>query len=108
MLNYIHAHHKISKIQTQPQEFSGSDISLYKATCVIFSLNNIKVPTGVPSDIYPDTSNLLTQKMFATLISCELEPEITIPTSWNIFVLADLAPYLINLDNSDAVDKYDF
>ena len=80
MINYIHTQHKISKIQKQPQALSGSDISHYKATCVIFSLNNIKVPTGVPSDIYPDTSNLLTQKMFATLISCELEPEITIPT----------------------------
>ena len=104
MINYIHAHHKISKIQTQPQALSGSDTSFYKGTCVIFSLNNIKFPTGVPSDLYPDTSNILTQKMFATLISCDLEPEITIPTSWKIFVLADL----INLDNSDTVDKYDF
>ena len=108
MHNYIHAHHKNSKIQTQPQEFSGSDISLYKATCVIFGLNNIKVPTGVPSDLYPDTSNLLTQTMFAILNSCDLEPEIIIPTSWKIFVLADLAPYLIKLEGSDGVYKYDF
>ena len=81
MINYIHAQHKISNIQKKPQALSGSYISLYKATCVIFSLNNIKVPTGVTSDIYPNTSNIIPQKRFATLISCEIEPEITIPTS---------------------------
>ena len=58
MFNYIRARDKISKPQTQPQEVSGSDLSLSKANCVNIGLNTLKVPTYVTSDIDHHTSCL--------------------------------------------------
>ena len=46
------------------------------------------------SDINPHTSHIQTKTWFASSISFDLEPDITISTSWNIAVLADLHSYL--------------
>ena len=45
-----------------------------------------------PSDNDPHTSRIRTQTPFFTLLSCDIEPDITKPTSRNIFVLSDLDP----------------
>ena len=90
---------QIIKRQTQCQAVSGSDIYLSKAACVNIGLNPLKVPTDVPSDLDPHASHLQTKTQFVTSLSCELEPDITIPTSHKIFILADLDP-----DMSDGLD----
>ena len=74
----------------KPQAVSGSDLSLYKAICVNPGLNTIKVYTDLPSDIDPHTSRLQNYAWFVTSVSYDIEPDIIIPTSQNIFVSADL------------------
>ena len=69
---------------------------------------NHNVITYMSSDIDPDTSQLQTQMRFATLLSCDIEPDITITTSRNIVVTDDLAPDIFNTDSSDEVDKVEF
>ena len=85
---------------------SRSDISLAKATYIIFGLNTIRVTTDATSEIDPATSHIQTQTQFITLISCEIEPVFNMPTYQKIVVWADLNPYLFKLDSSDAVDEY--
>ena len=92
--NYMINQHQISKFKMQPQAVYGSDISLSKATCANLGLNILKVPTYVPSDIYPCKSRRQTQTWFIISLSCDLEPEITIPKFRKIFILADLDPDL--------------
>ena len=97
ILNYICNQHQIHKHKEQPRAVYGSDIYLTKATCFYFGLNTIKVTTYVFSDLDPDTSCPKTQTCFVTLISCDLEPDITMPTYCNIVILADIYPDLLKL-----------
>ena len=74
----------------QPQAVYVSDLYLYKATHVNIGLNTIKVPTYVTFDLDPLTSWLIIQTRFVTSSSCDLDPDITMPTSRKIFVSAGL------------------
>ena len=103
-INTTHAKIQLSKILTQPQAMSYSDISLSNTTWFNFGLDPIRVTTGVPSNIDPAKSRLQAQIQFFTLLSCNLEPNITIPTSQKIDILADI----FKLDGSDTVDEYRF
>ena len=87
LINTMIAQYQISKLQIQPQAVSVSDISLSKVTCVNIGINPFKFPIDITSDIDPHISNLQTQTWFVMSISCDLEPDITIPISRNIFVL---------------------
>ena len=78
----------------QPQIVSGFDISFSKFACVNIVRNNLKIQKYMPSDIDPHTSHIQTHMIFVTYLSCDLEPEITIPIYQNIFVSDDLAPDL--------------
>ena len=55
---------QISKLQIQPKEVSGYDLSLVKAVCFNFGLNPIKVTTDVFSGLDLDTSCLQNGKVF--------------------------------------------
>ena len=59
-------------------------------------------------DIDPDTSQIQTQMRFSTLLSYDIEHDITIPTPREIFGLAYLDPDIFKLDSSDEVDKVEF
>ena len=78
--------HKISKPQIKPQVVSGLDIYFFEATCVNVGLNFL---TYIPSDLDPQLSHLQTHKRFVASLSCDLEPDITIPTASKIVVLAN-------------------
>ena len=86
---------------------SGSDLSIYKAILWnIFVSTNLApdLSSGLdpahgisqvfcePSDLEPHISHLWTQTGFVTSLSCDLEPDITKPTSSKIVVSDDLAP----------------
>ena len=89
------------ELQMQPQEMPVSYLSLAKV-----NTENIFVSTDLDPDLDPvqaiarvfsetsnhdpHTSHLRTQTQFFTPLSCDLETEITKPTSRNIFVSADL------------------
>ena len=58
-----------------------------------------------PSNIEPHTSRLLTQTRFVTPLSCDLEPDITKPTSRKIVVSSDLNPDLsASVDSGGVID----
>ena len=59
----------------------GSDISILKANCVNIGFNPIKFPTYVPSDVDTLTSHLQPHTLFVTSHSCDLGPDIFMPTS---------------------------
>ena len=118
MLNYIIFLHQNSKLQMQPQEVYGSDLSLSKATScnIVFSADLapdlsacIDTVQGIArvfcetSNIGPHTSNLWNKLGFLTSLSCDIEPDITKPTSNKIFVSADLDPDLSEGLNSGRV-----
>ena len=86
--------HQIPKLQMQPLAVSGYYLSLSNTTCVNIGLNPLKVPTYFPSGIDPHASRLWTQKRFVTSLSCDLEPDIPIPTYQDIFILDGMAPEL--------------
>ena len=109
LFNYMISQHQNPKLRIQPQAVSGSDLSLYKATSWKIFVSGDLVPditAGLnpvreiswflhkPSNLYPHISRLQTQIQFVTSLSCELEPNITNPTSRRIFSSADLAPDL--------------
>ena len=110
------------KLQMQPQEVSGSDISLFKST-----YRNIFVSTDLatdisdgldtvhgiylvfyePSNIDPHTSHPWTQTWFVISLSCDLKPEIPKPTSIKIVVSVDLAPDLsVGIDSGWVIDWF--
>ena len=72
MLNTTHSQLQISKLQTQPMEVSGFDLSLVKATYFDFGFNNDKATKYFPSGILPAASCLQTQMNFVTSLSCDL------------------------------------
>ena len=78
----------------QPQAVSGSDLSLSKDFFFNLGFNTLKVNIYLPSGIYPHRSRLQTQTRFLKSLSCDLEPDTTMPTYRNIFVLSYLDPYL--------------
>ena len=92
---------QLFKLQTQLLEVSCADPYIYKAMCFKFGLNPIRVTTDVPSDIDPATSHLQTKRQFVTLISCDLEPDITMPIPCKIFILTDVSPGIFKLYGSD-------
>ena len=55
-------------------------------TCLIFEIYPIKVTKVVSSDLDHDTSWLKNQMRFVKLLSCDLEPDITMNTPQNIFI----------------------
>ena len=78
----------------QPLAVSGYYLSISNTTCVNIGLNPLKVPTYFPSGIDPHASRLWTQKRFVTSLSCDLEPDIPIPTYQDIFILNGMTPEL--------------
>ena len=58
MLVNTHVDPNISKIQMQPMAVLWSDMSLSKAVCFNFEMDNKNVTTDVSSDINTDTSCL--------------------------------------------------
>ena len=69
-------------------------------------LDPVQAITQVFSEPYnhdPHTIRLKTQTQFVTPLSCDLEPDITKPTSRNIFVSADLGTDLLASLNSGGV-----
>ena len=90
-LNYMIAKHQIFKLQIQIQVVSGSDISISKSDCVNIGFNPLKVTTDVYSNHDAHKSHLRNQTQFLTSLNCDLESNITMPTSRNMFVSADLA-----------------
>ena len=94
-----HAPLRISKLQIQPTTVYGYYLSLSKATYYNFGIGHIKVTTVVSSYLDPETSLLNIQLCFVSLISSNLEPDITITRIRKIFFLDDLAPDLFRLEN---------
>ena len=107
--NYMIAQHQHFKLQMQPQEVSGYDLSLSKSTYqeifvstdlfpdISAGLDHVQGIARVfrePSNLDPYTLRLITQIRFVTYLSCDLEPDIIKTTSRKIFVSYDLYPYL--------------
>ena len=97
MYNYMVAHIQHFKLQMKPQAVTVSDLSLLKVTSQnIFVLANLDPDLdplqGItrvfsePSNPEPQTSRIKTQTRFFTPLSCDLEPDITKPTSRKIVV----------------------
>ena len=92
------------KLQMQPQAVPVSDFSILtkptsKKTVESSDMDPDLDPVQAisqgfsePYNHEPHTSCLQTQTRFFTPLSCDLEPEITKPTSRNIVVSSDLAP----------------
>ena len=105
MYNYMVSQLQNSKLQMQPQAVPVSDLSLSKFTSQRIFVS-ADLATGIdpvqgidrvfsePSNLDPHTSRLQTQTWFVTLLSCDIEPDITNPTNRKIFVSADMDPYL--------------
>ena len=99
------------KLQMQPQAVTVSDFSISKVTYqkILVSadldldldpVQEIARVFSEPSNHEPHTSRLRTQTRFFTPLSCDLEPEITKPTSRKIVVSYDIGP-----DPSDGLDS---
>ena len=86
------AQHQTFKLQIQPWEVSGSNLSLSKDKFITFGINFLKVTTDVTSNINPHSSQIWTQTWFLKFISCDLEPDTTKPTYQKIVISADLSP----------------
>ena len=97
LFNYMVSHYQNSKLRIQPQEVSGYDIFLSKITSQnIFvsadldpdldPVQGISQVFRKPSNIDPRTSRLKAQMRFVTLLSCDLEPDISKPSSRNIVI----------------------
>ena len=93
------------KLQMQPQAVPVSNISLYKVTSQKKLVSADLAPDLDPVQgialVFSETSNhdlhtsrLQNQTRFVTPLSCDIEPEITKPTSRKIVVSYDLAPDL--------------
>ena len=94
-----------SKLQMQLQAVPVSDFSLSKVTYQNILVSDDLYPDlgpvqtiarvfSEPSNHDPHTSRLQTQTRFLTSLSCDIEPDITKPTSRKIVVSSDLAPDL--------------
>ena len=107
LFKYMVSQHQIFKLQMQPQAVSGSDISISNvnsrnifvsadlAPDLSADIDHVQVISRVfrePSNIDPHISLLQTQTRFVISLSCDLEPDITKPTSRNILVSSDMAP----------------
>ena len=105
IFNYMITQHQNFRIQMKPKTVSGSDISISKDTpynILVSSNMDTDLSAGITPvrgiarvfrkhyNIEPHTSRLLTQTRFVTSLSCDLETNITIPTSRKIVVSADL------------------
>ena len=109
MFNYMITQHQHFKLQMQPQEVSGYDHSLSKATSQKIFVSAYLAPDlyarldlgQVISRVLPEPYNidphipcLLTQMLFVTSLSYDIKPGITKHTSRNIFVSDYMAPNL--------------
>ena len=97
MYNYMSNHKQNSKLQRQPQAVTISDLSISKVNSqeIIVSNDmdtNIDPVHGIaqvfsePSNLDAQILRLQTQTRFVTPLSCDLEPDITKPTSRKIVV----------------------
>ena len=108
MITTTHALLQITNLKTQHNLVSVYYLFLPKATCFGFGINHPKVTIDVHSGLVSETSLLQTQTWFVTLLSWDLEPEITMFTSQNIFVSADLDNDILNFYRSYDVDEGGF
>ena len=76
-INNTHKKNHISKLLTQPHAVCCSALYISNPICFNFVLNHIKVTTVLYSDLDPDKSRLNNQTWFFTLLSFDLEPDIT-------------------------------
>ena len=103
MHNYMVAQLQNFKLQMKHQEVPVSNLSLSKITSQNIFVSPHIVPDidlfqGIthvfsePSSLDPKTSRIQDQTRFITPLSCDLQPDITKPTSGNIVVSAKTKP----------------